>query len=340
MKIFITGVNGFIGHHLTRHILAKTDWEIYGIDIASDRLDSDNAHSRFHFLKGDMASHPEWVEASIKECDVVLPLAAIATPAAYVRDPLRVFELDFEANLVIVRATVSHKKRLIFPSTSEVYGMSDEIDFDPDTTRLVYGPIRKSRWIYACAKQMMDRLIFAYGQQHALRFTLFRPFNWIGPDLDRLDPENKQPVRVVMQFLGHIMRNEPISLVGGGRQRRCFTAIDDGICALMRIIENPLGIADGKIYNIGSPENNFSISELANTMLRVAMEFKEYSNQAMAIQIHNVEGTRFYGLGYEDVTQRVPNIDGIRRDLGWSPKISLDNALRDIFKAHRHWILR
>ena len=119
-----------------------------------------------------------------KKCDVVLPLVAIATPASYTREPLRVFELDFEANLDIVRKCVRYGKRVLFPSTSEVYGMSSDASFDEENSNLVLGPIHKQRWIYSCSKQLLDRVIYAYGQQQGLHFTLFRPFNWIGPKLD------------------------------------------------------------------------------------------------------------------------------------------------------------
>lgn len=336
MKILILGVNGFIGHHLSRRILETTDWEICGIDIAVDRIRNQILDSRFHFLEGDITLQDKWIEEIIKDCDVILPLVAIATPAIYVTDPLRVFELDFEANLPIVRTTVRYNKRLIFPSTSEVYGMSDDGEFNSDTTRLVYGPISKTRWIYACSKQLMDRLIFAYGQQHALRFTLFRPFNWIGPGLDSLDATKEGSSRVVTQFLGQIMRGEPLYLVNGGQQRRCFTAINDGIDALIRIIENPNGVADGKIYNIGRPENDFSIAELADRMLNIASEFTEFRTLISNCQLNEANGLDFYGAGYEDATRRVPNIDNTRRDLEWNPTTSLDDVLRNIFDYYRH----
>ena len=115
----------------------------------------------------------------MRKCDVILPLVAIATPATYVREPLRVFELDFEANLPIIRHCVKYKKRVVFPSTSEVYGACRDKEFDPETSELVLGPIHKQRWIYSCVKQLLDRIIWAYGQQ-GLQFTLFRPFNWVG----------------------------------------------------------------------------------------------------------------------------------------------------------------
>ena len=219
-RLLILGVNGFIGHHLSRRVLASTDWEIYGMDMQNDRVAELLGEPRFHFFEGDITINKEWIESHIRKCDTVLPLVAIATPAVYVKDPLRVFELDFEANLPIVRACVHHRKRLLFPSTSEVYGMSGDREFDPEASPLVYGPISKQRWIYACAKQLMDRVIWAYGDKVGLDFTLFRPFNWIGAGLDSLGTAKEGSSRVVTQFLGHISRGEPIQLVDGGRQRR------------------------------------------------------------------------------------------------------------------------
>ena len=104
-------------------IIATTDWDVYGMDMQIDRIADSVDEPRFHFFEGDITINKEWIEYHIKKCDVVLPLVAIATPATYVREPLRVFELDFEANLPIVRACVRYGKRIVFPSTSEVYGM-------------------------------------------------------------------------------------------------------------------------------------------------------------------------------------------------------------------------
>src|SRR5947209_19686673 len=235
-RILLLGVNGFIGHHLSQRIIAATDWEIYGMDMQTDRITDLLPEKRFHFFEGDITINKEWIEYNIRKCDAVLPLVAIATPATYVREPLRVFELDFEANLPIVRAAVRYKKHLVFPSTSEVYGMCADPAFDPETSNLVYGPINKPRWIYACSKQLLDRVIAAYGMEQGLNYTLFRPFNWIGPGLDSIFDSKEGSSRVVTQFLGHIVRGEPIRLVDGGRQRRAFADISDGIAALVRIL--------------------------------------------------------------------------------------------------------
>src|ERR1700761_3565661 len=248
-KVLILGVNGFIGHHLSKRILETTDWEVYGMDMSTDRITELLGHPRMHFFEGDITINKEWVEYHVKKCDVILPLVAIATPSTYVQQPLKVFELDFEANLPIVRSAVKYRKHLVFPSTSEVYGMCADDEFDPDASALTYGPINKPRWIYACSKQLMDRVIWGYGMQEGLNFTLFRPFNWIGPGLDSIFSQKEGSSRVVTQFLGNIARGESIQLVDGGAQKRAFTDIDDGIDALMRIIDNPAGIASQKIYN-------------------------------------------------------------------------------------------
>ena len=335
MKILILGVDGFIGHHLSRHILDETDWQVFGMDMNSGRVATLMDHPRFHFCEGDITINREWIEYHVKKCDLVLPLVAIATPATYVKDPLSVFELDFEANLPIVRACVRHRKRVLFPSTSEVYGMCPDGQFHPYESRLVLGPITKPRWIYSCAKQLMDRVIAAYGQQQGLDYTLFRPFNWIGPGLDSLDAPKEGSSRVVTQFLGHIARGEPINLVDGGTQRRSFTDISDGIGALMRIIANPGGRASGQIYNIGNPVNDLSVRELATLMLEIAREIPTYRARADMVSLREVPSSTYYGQGYEDIQTRVPWIDNTRTDLGWEPRVGIREALRNIFDAYR-----
>jgi nucleoside-diphosphate-sugar epimerase len=334
-KILILGVNGFIGHHLSHRIIADTDWDIYGMDMQSDRVNELLAEKRFHFFEGDITINKEWIEYHIKKCDTVLPLVAIATPAAYVKEPLRVFELDFEANLPIVRACVRHRKRIVFPSTSEVYGMCDDAEFDPERSDLVLGPINKPRWIYACAKQLMDRVIHAYGMQEGLDYTLFRPFNWIGAGLDSINTAKEGSSRVITQFLGHIVRGEQIKLVDGGTQKRAFTYIDDGIAALMKIIENRNSIAAGKIYNIGNPANNFSVRELATMMLDLALTYPEYRETAARVRIVETTAAEYYGTGYQDVQNRVPRIENTCTDLDWRPSVGMNDALARIFDAYR-----
>ncbi len=185
LKILILGINGFIGSSLLEQCLAKTDWQLIGLDLSENKISEFLKNPRLTFKKGDLNQEIVWIEQQIQQCDVVLPLVAIATPASYVSNPLDIFELDFEANLKIIRLCVKHKKRIVFPSTSEVYGMCIDEVFDEETSNFVLGPINKPRWIYSCSKQLLDRVIHAYGLKNELHYTLFRPFNWLGPKLDR-----------------------------------------------------------------------------------------------------------------------------------------------------------
>jgi nucleoside-diphosphate-sugar epimerase len=333
-KLLILGVNGFIGHHLSEAVLRETDWDVYGMDLESDRVAQLLEHPRFHFFEGDITINREWVEYHIRKCDVLLPLVAIATPATYISDPLRVFELDFEANLPLIRQCVKYKKRVVFPSTSEIYGMCPDREFHPYDSHLVLGPIPKSRWIYSCSKQLLDRVIWAYGEQ-GLDFTLFRPFNWIGPGLDRMLTPKEGSSRVLTQFLGNIVRGENIQLVDGGAQRRCFTYISEGIDALMRIIANQEGIASGKIYNIGNPRNDLSVRQLAEIMLEAARSMEAYSAAAARVQLVDVSANKYYGAGYQDVQSRVPWIANTTAELGWIPNIDMSVAVRRVLESYQ-----
>jgi len=328
MKVLILGVNGFIGNALTRRILDTTDWEVFGLDMSDDKLEHSIGHPRFHFLEGDITINKEWIEYNIKKCDVVLPLVAIATPVTYVKDPLRVFELDFEENLKIIRQCVKYKKRVIFPSTSEVYGMSPDAEFCEETSPLMLGPINKERWIYSCAKQMLDRVIYAYGEHEGLKYTLFRPFNWIGPKLDSISTAKEGSSRVLTQFLYNIVAGEPILLVDGGNQRRSFTFLEDGIDCLMKIIENKDGAADRGIFNIGNPVNDLSVKELAYKLRDMVKEYPEYREKAENCQIVETTSDSFYGKGYQDMLNRVPSIKNGKERLGWAPATSIDDALK------------
>ncbi|MCE2680835.1 MAG: bifunctional UDP-4-keto-pentose/UDP-xylose synthase [Burkholderiales bacterium] len=333
-KILILGVNGFIGHHLSKRILDTTSWEVSGMDVSADKVADFMGHPRFHFFEGDITINQEWIQYHVKKCDVVLPLVAIATPATYVQQPLRVFELDFEANLPIVKWCAKYKKRIVFPSTSEVYGMCKDTEFDTNHSNMVYGPINKPRWIYACSKQLMDRVIAAYGQQEGLNYTLFRPFNWVGGGLDSIHTPKEGSSRVIIQFLGHIVRGETIQLVDGGHQKRAFTYIDDGIDALIKIIDNKDNKAAGQIYNIGNPANIYSVRELANMMLEMASHYPQYKEGLSKVRVVETTSSEYYGAGYQDIQHRTPKIENTCADLDWKPRHTMNSALKGIFEYY------
>lgn len=325
-RVLILGVNGFIGNHLSERLLRDDRYEIYGLDIGSDAIERLRSHPNFHYVEGDISIHSEWIEYHIKKCDVVLPLVAIATPIEYTRNPLRVFELDFEENLKLVRYCVKYNKRVIFPSTSEVYGMCQDQYFDEDTSNLVVGPVNKQRWIYSVSKQLLDRVIWAYGDK-GLKFTLFRPFNWMGPRLDRLDSARIGSSRAITQLILNLVEGTPIRLFDGGEQKRCFTDIADGIEALARIIDNDNDNCNGQIINIGNPENEASIRQLGEELLRQFEAHPLRANFPPFAGFRDVESKAFYGTGYQDVAHRKPSIDNAKRLLNWEPTVEMSETI-------------
>jgi nucleoside-diphosphate-sugar epimerase len=184
----------------------------------------------------------------------------------------------------------------------------------------------------------MDRVIHAYGLSDGLDYTLFRPFNWIGSGLDNINTPKEGSSRVITQFFGNIVRGEPLKLVDGGHQKRSFTYIDDGISALVKILENKNGKATHQIYNIGNPANNYSVRELATMMLELAATYPEYKESASRVKLIETTSSEYYGKGYQDVQNRVPSIQKAMDDLGWAPTISMKDALKNTFDSYRNQI--
>jgi nucleoside-diphosphate-sugar epimerase len=166
-------------------------------------------------------------------------------------------------------------------------------------------------------------------QKEGMRFTLFRPFNWLGPYLDSLDSTSEGSSRLITQLIGDATQRGELTLVDGGHQKRCFTDVRDGVSALKEILLNEV-TTQGKIYNVGNPWNNLSVKEVSEILIDKLKERKLVDT----VKIKVKSSSEFYGAGYQDVSNRVPSINAIANDLNWAPKYtfaeSLDNILDTI----------
>lgn len=325
MKILILGANGFIGNALAKRILETTEHEVYAMDLYNNNLDHSLKHLKFHFVEGDVNISNEWIEYHVRKCDIIIPLVAIATPNIYVTDPLKVFQLDFESNLKVIKFVAKYKKRIIFPSTSEVYGICKDEKFNEYSSNLILGPTHKFRWIYSASKQLLDRVILAYANNGDLNCTIFRPFNWIGPRLDSLKEAQLGNGRVFTIFLYNLINGKDIVLVNGGSQRRSFTYLDDGIDALMKIIDMDPFDLNEKIFNIGNPQNDISISELADIMIK---NYNDIADVPYKGKVVSISEEKFYGNRYEDIPMRVPDISEAKEKLFWHPKSHINQIIK------------
>jgi UDP-4-amino-4-deoxy-L-arabinose formyltransferase/UDP-glucuronic acid dehydrogenase (UDP-4-keto-hexauronic acid decarboxylating) len=183
------------------------------------------------------------------------------------------------------------------------------------------------RWIYSCCKQLLDRVIWAYGQKERLKFTLFRPFNWIGPKLDSLTSARIGSSRAITQLILNLVEGTPILLIDGGYQKRCFTDVSDGVECLYRIIENKNDVCDSKIINIGNPDNEASIRELAEMLLTKFNQHSQRSKFPPFAGFREIESGSYYGTGYQDVQYRRPSIRNARKYLNWIPNVKLEYSI-------------
>jgi UDP-apiose/xylose synthase len=196
-----------------------------------------------------------------------------------------------------------------------------------ETTHFILGPVAKQRWTYACAKQLMERVVYAYGHEQGLEYTIVRPFNFIGPRMDYLPTiEGDGTPRVLACFMDALVFHKPLQLVDGGHHRRVFTGIDDAVDAVLRMVHRPEKCR-GKIFNIGNPANEVSIRELAELMQKL---YPEVSGQTLNKKcvLRDVGADEFYGPGYDDSDRRIPDITLAKKLLGWQPQTSLTDALK------------
>lgn len=314
------GAGGFIGSHLVEFLLERGEHSIVGVDITAEKLEGIEG-SAFTFHELDVNEVPDEL---VRDADVVVDLIAYANPSIYVEAPLSVYQLNFEENMKIVDHCVRHGKRLVQYSTSEVYGKAGNSAeaYREDESDLVMGPVTKQRWIYAAAKQLLERVIHAYSLQGDLEYTIIRPFNFIGPRIDYLVPAGTMGgPRVFAHFMSALLEGGPMHLVDGGHVHRTFLSIFDANEAFQTVLDHPL--ARNEIYNFGNPGNNTTIRELASVMTDI---YTKMAGQAPRCEVVEVSGETFYGQGYEDMDRVPPDISKLMA-LGWEPKHDLRTTL-------------
>jgi UDP-glucose 4-epimerase len=311
MRVLVTGGAGFIGSHLCEALLEQGH-EAWALDDLStgrlENLSTFQRHPRFRFLEGDVRD-PGLVKGLVAQADRVYHLAAAVGVKYVLENPLRSLLTNIRGSEVVLEACSEHQRRVILFSSSEVYGKGITVPFAEDDDR-VLGPTHKLRWSYACGKAVDECLAQAYWQQQQLPVTVVRCFNTCGPR------QTGAYGMVIPNMVVRALRGEPILVYGDGQQSRCFSAVGDVVRGVLLLSDHPAAI--GEIYNIGTDEE-VTVLELAERIRskcgggQSAIEFVRYEE--------------IYGRSFEDMRRRVPDLNKIRRAVGYRPQITLDMLL-------------
>jgi UDP-apiose/xylose synthase len=330
--IAVLGAGGFIGSHLVPALLAqRDDVELTAVDLTFRKLTVRDPRVRLVTAPVD---RPGLLDEVTARCSTVVSLTALCNPSLYNTRPLDVIDASYTDLVPLVKLCATRGVRLVHFSTCEVYGRR-AIDvqgratntMNEDSTGLFLGPIDRERWTYACAKQLLERVIWAHGAHGGLDFTIVRPFNVIGPRMDFVPGVDGDGVpRVLASFMGALMRGDELPLVEGGAQRRSFISIGDFVEAVVRIVDRP-SACRRQILNLGNPANEVSVRELGEALAEV---YAARVQGAPRARFRDVTAEALYGPGYDDSEQRIPDIGKARRLLSWQPETTLVEMLPGI----------
>ncbi len=313
MKVLITGGAGFIGSHLADACIARGD-EVFVIDDLSTgsraNIEQLANEPRFHCTIGSVRDEA-LVSGLIDTCDVVFHLAAAVGVRLIVESPVRTIETNIRGTEVVLAAASKHQKRLLIASTSEVYGLSQQVPFREDGN-LVMGATTKGRWSYACSKAIDEFLGLAYHREKKLPVIITRLFNTVGPrQIGRYG-------MVVPTLVTQALDGKPLTVYGSGQQTRCFAFVADVVKSLMLLMDHP--DTAGEVFNIGSTQE-VSIAQLAERVLALTGSSSE---------IVRIPYSEAYEEGFEDMPRRVPDTSKAQQFIGFTPRTPLDDILRAV----------
>ena len=336
VTVAIVGCGGFIGSHLLDAILERTRWRVFGVDLDFYRVQHRLNHERCEFLCADLAD-PAVVERLAK-FPLVVNLAAICTPSRYMAESCEVIRSNYDHPAALATACARSGAWLVHFSTSEIYGRTapDSGELVEDSTPVLLGPVTASRWSYATAKLLAERFIAGLP---GLKWTVVRPFNFVGPYMDFMPGVDGEGIpRVLANFSTALLRGEPLKLVNGGKAKRCFTSVHDAVDFLFALFAAGSGASDAgsetassvfsQAFNVGNPENEVSIAELAQKMRAIFAKVRGVDVSTLP-EPQSVSGEEYYGAGYDDSMRRMPSVEKAQLLLGFKARIPLDTALEE-----------
>lgn len=318
MRIFITGGAGFIGSHLADVLLARGD-SITALDNLSTGRRENIAHlmarQDFQFVEGSVLDH-DLVEKCVRQCDEIYHLAAALHVKRILERPLEALKTNIHGAEIVLEAAARHRKKILIPSTSEIYGKNANGPLKEDDDRILGSPL-KSRWGYSAAKGIDELLAYLYFKEQGLPAVIVRLFNTVGPR------QTGQYGMVVPRFVDQALKGEDITVYGNGKQRRCFLHVKDAIAAMTQLMSH--NEAGGKVFNVGG-ETELAIEDLAKKIIAMT---------GSTSKLVYIPYEQAYEEGFEDMQRRFPSTQRLRALTGWAPTMNLENILQSIIDSLR-----
>jgi UDP-glucose 4-epimerase len=318
VKALITGGAGFIGSHLADALVARGDEVVILDDLSTGRLENIEhllGEGRVQFVEGSTLD-AELVDEAMGSADICFHLASSVGVKLIVNDPLGSVMRDVRGVNVVAFSAATQGKRMLFTSTSEMYGKWSDGLVSEDSDRLL-GPASVSRWNYATAKTFGEALAFGYHQERGAETIVVRIFNTVGPR------QRGQYGMVLPRFVRQALTGEDLTVYGDGMQSRCFTHVADTVRALIALMESDDAI--GQVFNVGS-NRGVSILELAEKVI---------ARTGSDSGIRLVPYSEAYGDGFEDLGHRTPDTTKVRKLTGWQPELTIDDAIEGVVAFER-----
>jgi UDP-glucose 4-epimerase len=319
-KILVTGVAGLIGSHLLDRLLSDAKTRVVGFDDLSvgtrAHLKRHLRDPRFKFIRGDVCDKKA-VAAAARGCGTIVHLAA-AKKIGEEGNALRTLTVNSEGTRAVLEAARPLRKKVIFASTSDVYGASRDIPFSEEGNSLI-GPPTAKRWAYAVSKMYAEQLALAYHKEHEVPVVILRYFGSFSARSSFSGSGGHVPL-----FINSILKNAPVLIHGDGTQTRSMGYVDDIIDGTLAAMESPDAV--GEVINLGNTEE-MSVLECARLIHSLAGTGKK-------LKLKFIPQKKIFGT-YRDIARRIPDLRKAKALLGFAPKVTMKEAVIRTLKERR-----